>query len=163
MSEAPALRHASLASSSSAGWALIGPGGSVSFAAEPAVDDFPGVEVPRLAVFDGPELHPGTASDRATRTVLTRRERDVLRLLASRLRYRSLGLGPIMLSLVQVVVSDERQHLRPGHARPVELAVQAKIFSERMQLFLGVRVRPCHGCGHAYVMAFGFWPPYIQM
>src|SRR5215469_11330984 len=78
-----AFLHAALASSSSAGWALTGPGGSMSFAAEPAVDIFPDVEVSRRGVFDGPELHPRTTSDRATRTALTRRERDVLRLLPS--------------------------------------------------------------------------------
>jgi hypothetical protein len=56
MSDAPALRHAALASSSSAGWALTGPGGSINFAAGTGlttvdVDDFPDseAEVPRLA------------------------------------------------------------------------------------------------------------------
>jgi hypothetical protein len=81
MSEAPALWHAALAWSSSAGWALIGPGGSIIFATEAAVDDFSEVESSRLAVFDGPELHPRTTSDTATRPAVTRRERDVLCLL----------------------------------------------------------------------------------
>jgi len=79
MSEAPALWHVALASSSSAGWALIGPEGSMSFAAGPAVDDVLAVEVSRLAVFDGPGLHPRTTIDKAARTALKRREREVLR------------------------------------------------------------------------------------
>lgn len=75
MSDAPALRHAALASSSSAGWALTGPGGSISFAAETGdtavdADDFADseVEVPRLAVVDGPDVHP--AKTKGTSTML---------------------------------------------------------------------------------------------
>jgi hypothetical protein len=84
MSDMCALRHAALAWPSSAGWLLIGPGGWISFAPEPAVDDFPetGVEVPRLAVFDGPALQPTATSDTATRMALTRRKRDVRCLVA---------------------------------------------------------------------------------
>jgi len=51
----------------------------MSFAAGPAVDDVLAVEVSRLAVFDGPGLHPRTTIDKAARTALKRRERDVLR------------------------------------------------------------------------------------
>jgi hypothetical protein len=52
----------------------------MSFAAGPAVDDVLAVEVPWLAVFDGPGLHPRTTSDKAARTAPKRRERDVLRM-----------------------------------------------------------------------------------
>jgi hypothetical protein len=51
MSDTPALWHAALASLSSAGWVLIGPGGWISFAVEPGVtvvdadDRDPDVEV----------------------------------------------------------------------------------------------------------------------
>jgi len=85
MWEAPALRHAALAWSSSAGCALIGPGGSISFAAGTVVDvgDFPESEVEVWWLIDlgDPGLHPATTSDTETRTALTRRERDVARLL----------------------------------------------------------------------------------
>jgi hypothetical protein len=77
MSDTRALRHAALAWSSSAGWALIGPGGWISLAAEPAVEEFPEFELSRLTVLAGPELHPATTSDTVTRTALMRRERDV--------------------------------------------------------------------------------------
>jgi hypothetical protein len=84
-SAAPALRHTALASSSSAGWALIGPDGWINFAAGPDVtlvdaDDFPDseVEVPRLAVLDGPEVHPTKTKDTATMMAPMRQERDVL-------------------------------------------------------------------------------------
>ena len=85
MSDAPALRRAVLASSSSAGRALIGPGGSINFAAGTDVtfvdaDDFPdsGVEVSRLAVLDGPEVHPTKTRDTTMRMAPMRTERDVL-------------------------------------------------------------------------------------
>jgi hypothetical protein len=81
MSDAPALRHAALASSSSAGWALIGPGGSISFAAGTDVTvvdvgDFPDsdVEVPRLARFGGPEVHPARTRDTTTRIAQMRED-----------------------------------------------------------------------------------------
>jgi hypothetical protein len=85
MSDAPALRHAALASCSSAGWALIGPGGSINFAAGTGVtaadaDDFPdsGAEVSRLAVLDGPEAHPTKTRDTTTSMAPMRKQRDVL-------------------------------------------------------------------------------------
>jgi hypothetical protein len=69
MSDAPALRHAALASSSSAGRALTGPAGSINFAVELGVtpvdvDDFPDseVEIPRLAGLDGPDVHPASTN-----------------------------------------------------------------------------------------------------
>jgi hypothetical protein len=84
MSETPAFRHAALASSSSAGWALTGPGGSINFAAETDVtavdaDDFADseVEVPRPAVLDGPEVHPTKTRDTTTRMAPMRKQRDV--------------------------------------------------------------------------------------
>jgi len=85
MSDAPALRHAARASSSSAGRALIGPGGSINPAAGTDValadvDDFPDpeVEISRFAVLDGPEMHPTKTRDTATMTAPMRQERDVL-------------------------------------------------------------------------------------
>jgi hypothetical protein len=85
MSDAPALRHAAIASSSSAGRALTGPGGSISFAAGTDltvvdVDDFPDseVEASRPAVLDGPEVHPTKTRETATRMAPMLKERDVL-------------------------------------------------------------------------------------
>jgi hypothetical protein len=75
MSDTPALRHAALASFSSAGWALTGPGGSINLAAGTDLtavdaDDFPDpeAEVPRLAVLDDPDVHPAKTSDTTTKT-----------------------------------------------------------------------------------------------
>src|SRR5215475_10311835 len=74
-----ALWHAALAWSSSAGWALIGPGGSISFAVEPDVDDFPdsALELRSFAVLVGPEVHPTNTRDMATRMAPMPQERDV--------------------------------------------------------------------------------------
>jgi hypothetical protein len=83
MSEAPALRHAPLASPSSAGSALIGPGGWISFAAGTDVTladvgDFSDseVEVSRLVVLDGPEVHPTTMRDTTVRMAPMPKERE---------------------------------------------------------------------------------------
>ena len=85
MSDAPALRQAALASSSSPGWALIGPGGSISFAGETDVavldvGDFPDSEAEDsgLGVFDGPEVHPAKTRDTTLRTAPMRKERGIL-------------------------------------------------------------------------------------
>lgn len=81
MSDAPALRQADLASSSSAGLALIGPGGWINFAVEPGVtvvatdDRDSEVEVLRLAVFDGPEVHPTKTSGTITKVAPMRQQR----------------------------------------------------------------------------------------
>jgi hypothetical protein len=90
MSDAPAFRQAALASSSSAGWALTGPGGSINFAAGTDVTDvdageFPGsgAEVPPLAVIDDPEVHPAKTKDTTTRAAPVRKERDVFNPAAS--------------------------------------------------------------------------------
>jgi len=82
-SAAPALRHAAVAPSSSAGWALIGPGGSINLAAEPGVavvdvDDCPdsAAEVPWLAVLAGPEAHPTKTMGTTTRMAPMGNERE---------------------------------------------------------------------------------------
>jgi hypothetical protein len=74
MSEAPALRHAAVASPSSAGCELIGPGGWINFAAGTDVTladvgDFPDseVELPRLPVLDGAAVHPTKMRDTTVR------------------------------------------------------------------------------------------------
>jgi hypothetical protein len=79
-SEAPARWHAAIASPSSAGWALIGPGGWISIAAEPCVDDFLDVdgELSRLAVLDVPEVHPTNTREPATRPAPMRNRPDGL-------------------------------------------------------------------------------------
>ena len=84
MSDAPPAAPA-LASSSSAGWPLTVPGGSINFAAGTDLtavdaDDFPGsgVEVPRLAVLDGPDVHPAKTRNTTTRMAPMRKQRDVL-------------------------------------------------------------------------------------
>ena len=61
------------------GWALIGPGGWISFAVEPCVDDFPDLEgeLSPLAVLDNPEVHPANTRHAATRVAPMRKQRDM--------------------------------------------------------------------------------------
>jgi len=72
MSDAPALRQAAVASSSSAGWALIGPAGWISFAVEPGVT--------LLATDDRDsevEVHPARTSGTITNVAPMRKPRTV--------------------------------------------------------------------------------------